>query len=83
MTQAGVSGIETPTYNLQHDVYQNCLALLDTANTLMAALVASPTGGPSATVTGDIYGLTYLQWQKVINTYKLRVLISLSRRASG
>jgi hypothetical protein len=81
MTQAGVSGIETPTYNLQHDVYQNCLALLDTANTMMAALVASPTGGPSATITGDIYGLTYLQWQKIINTYKLRVLISLSRRA--
>jgi hypothetical protein len=81
MTQAGVSGIQTPTYNLQHDVYQNCLALLDTANTMMAALVASPTGGPSATITGDIYGLTYLQWQKVINTYKLRVLISLSRRA--
>jgi hypothetical protein len=81
MTQAGVSGIQTPTYNLQHDVYQNCLALLDTANSMMAALVASPTGGPSATITGDIYGLTYLQWQKVINTYKLRVLISLSRRA--
>ncbi len=81
MTQAGVSGIDTPSYNLQHDVYQNCLALLDTANTLMAALVASPTGGPSATISGDIYGLTYLQWEKVINTYKLRVLISLSRRA--
>ena len=81
MAQAGVSTIQTPAYNLQHDVYQNCLALLDTANTLMAALVASPTGGPTATVTGDIYGLTYLQWQKVINTYKLRVLISLSRRA--
>jgi hypothetical protein len=82
MAQAGVSTISTPSYNLQHDVYQNCLALLDTANTLMGALVASPTGGPSATVTGDIYGLTYLQWQKVINTYKLRVLISLSRRAT-
>ena len=31
--------------------------------------------------TGDVFGLTYLQWQKVINTYKLRVLISLSKRA--
>ena len=81
MTQAGVSTINTPAYNLQHDVYKNCLALLDTANTLMGALVASPTGGPTATISGDIYGLTYLQWQKIINTYKLRVLISLSRRA--
>ena len=82
MSQAGNPNIATPTYDLQHDVYKNSLALLDTANTLMAALVAVP-GNASSLVdpTGDIFGLTYLQWQEVINTYKLRVLISLSRRA--
>jgi hypothetical protein len=31
--------------------------------------------------TGDIFGLTNLQWQKLINTYRLRVLISMSKRA--
>ena len=78
MSQAGVSTISTPAYDTQHDVYKNCLALLDTANTLLGAL---PANQLSATVPGDIYGLTAAQWQKVINTFKLRVLISLSKRA--
>ena len=79
MSQAGVSTISAPAYDLQHDVYKNCLALLDTANTDLAAVAATSQGGN--TVSGDIYGLTVAQWQKVVNTYKLRVLISLSKRA--
>lgn len=78
MSQAGSTTNLTPAYDLQHDVYKNCLALLDTANTDLGALVALQ---GSNTVAGDIYGLTIAQWQKVVNTYKLRVLISLSRRA--
>jgi Starch-binding associating with outer membrane len=79
MAQAGVSSILTPAYNTQHDVYKGCLALLDTANTLLQGVIAIQ--GSTATVSGDIYGLTLAQWQKVVNTYKLRVLISLSKRA--
>jgi Starch-binding associating with outer membrane len=78
MSQAGVSGISTPAYDSQHDVYKNSLALLDTANSLLGAL---PANTQAATVTGDIYGLTVAQWQKVVNTFRLRVLISLSKRA--
>ncbi len=82
MSQAGNPNYPTPTYDKQHDVYQNCLALLDTANTLMGDLAAIPGNATSLVdATGDIFGQTYLGWQKVINTYKLRVLISLSRRA--
>jgi hypothetical protein len=83
MTQAGISGNLTPAYDNQHDVYKNSLALLDTANTLIANLISAQTALSSTQVdaAGDIFGLTYLQWQKVINTYKLRVLISLSKRA--
>jgi hypothetical protein len=83
MTEAGNPTLyPQPKYDLQHDVYKNCLALLDTANTLMGALAAVPTNtNAPVDPVGDIFGLTYLQWQKVINTYKLRVLISLSRRA--
>lgn len=81
MSQSGEPTVTlTPTYDLQHDVYKNCLALLDTANSLMATYIASPSA--ATTVGGDIYGLTPTQWQKVINTYKLRVLISLSKRAT-
>ncbi len=79
MTQAGDPNNLTPVYNTQHDVYKNCLALLDTANTLLGALGAA---NANIVVGGDIFGLTNLQWQKIVNAYKLRVLISLSKRAT-
>lgn len=79
VTEAGNPEILQPKFDTQHDVYKNILQLLDDANTQMNTLVNSTT--TSVVVDGDIYGLTYLQWQKVINTYKLRVLISLSKRA--
>ena len=83
MSQAGnATSYPTPAYDSQHDVYKNCLALLDTANTLMGALVTTSNSGTVVDANGDIFGLTYLKWQKVINTYKLRVLISLSKRAT-
>ena len=81
MVQAGDVNIVTPKYDSQHDVYKNSLALLDTANTLISNLYTPTTAGNKVDAAGDIFGLTYLQWQKVINTYKLRVLISLSKRA--
>ncbi|RTL60852.1 MAG: SusD/RagB family nutrient-binding outer membrane lipoprotein [Sphingobacteriales bacterium] len=81
MSQAGNPVILTPAYDTQHDVYKNSLALLDTANTLIAALISPANKDKVVDASGDIFGLTYQQWQKVINTYKLRVLISLSKRA--
>jgi hypothetical protein len=81
MSQAGDVNNLTPAYDKQHDVYKNCLALLDTANTLIGNITSAATLNSKVDATGDIYGLTYLQWRKLINTYKLRVLISLSKRA--
>ncbi len=82
VTEAGNPTLyPTPTYNTQHDVYQIALSELDTANTLMGAVTTPANENSVVDATGDIFGLTYLQWQKVINTYKLRVLISLSKRA--
>lgn len=77
MTQAGDINFLTPAFDTQHDVYKNSLKLLDDANTILAA-VSSPN---TVFDSGDIFGLTTLQWQKVINSYRLRVLISLSKRA--
>jgi hypothetical protein len=79
-SQAGNSSVLTPAYDTQHDVYKSALAMLDNANTILAPLVA--VNGSKVLDAGDVYGLTYLQWQKVINTYTLRVLISLSKRAT-
>jgi len=82
-SQAGDISILTPKYDSQHDVYKSCLALLDNANTLIGNLItANPAlANQALDSSGDIFGLTYLQWQKVINSYRLRVLVSLSKRA--
>lgn len=71
------SKIFTPKYDSQHDVYMQCLKLLDVANNQIAPLVKN-----NATVDGDIfYGGNLSKWQKLINSFRLRVLISLSKRA--
>jgi SusD/RagB-like outer membrane lipoprotein len=78
-SQAGNPSILQPKYDTQHDIYKSALAMLDNANSVL---------GPIANVnpnvildSGDIFGFTNLQWQKLINTYRIRVLISLSKRA--
>ena len=81
MSQAGDVNNLTPKYDNQHDVYKNSLALLDTANTLISNLYSASTASNKVDAAGDVFGLSFAQWQKVVNTYKLRVLISLSKRA--
>ncbi|TWJ04694.1 SusD-like starch-binding protein associating with outer membrane [Mucilaginibacter frigoritolerans] len=82
-SQAGNATNLTPKYDTQHDVYASALSMLDNANTLLGNLITkTPTlANTVLDSSGDIFGLTYLQWQKIINTYRLRVLISLSKRA--
>lgn len=80
MSEAGNPAISDPKFDTQKDVYKQSLALLDSANIIMGALVNPSTQG-TVLDQGDIFGLTYLQWQKLINTYRLRVLISLQKRA--
>ena len=79
MSEAGNTNILQPKFDTQHDVYKNSLQLLEDANNTMGTLVTNLNS--SVVVDGDIFGLTYLQWQKVINAYRLRILISLSKRA--
>lgn len=69
----------TPAYDSQKAVYARSLAMLDSANTLLG-------GSMAGSLSGDIYyqqngGSAAAQWRKVVNSYKLRVLISLSKRA--
>ena len=80
-SQAGNASILMPKYDTQHDVYKSALAMLNSANSIIAPL-ATATPNVKLDATGDIFGLTYLQWQKLINTYTIRVLISLSKRAT-
>ncbi|WP_439487445.1 SusD/RagB family nutrient-binding outer membrane lipoprotein [Algoriphagus sp.] len=69
----GSEGNFTPVYDSQEQVFQTILADLDQANQLM--------GPDSGEVLGDlIYGGDYLKWKRLINSFHLRVLMSLSLR---
>lgn len=68
---------KTPVYDDQKTVFLNVLNLLDSANIEFALLYASG----DVTLTGDYYYDNDLtKWQKLVNTFQLRVLIALSKR---
>jgi hypothetical protein len=78
MTQA-LKGLEEeePAYDSQKEVYVKSLDFLTTANDELAQLIAAN----DATLAGDFYLNNDLKkWQKVVNTFKLRILISLSKK---
>jgi hypothetical protein len=71
----------TPSYTPQKQVFQYVLNILDSANTDFAALVAANDNSLSA--SQDIfYSGNLAEWQKLVNTFKLRVLISLSLQSA-
>jgi hypothetical protein len=68
-----------PKYDSQKSVYIQCLNWLDETNTELGAFIAD---NPTVTIEGDAYFEGNLvQWQKLINAYTLRILISLSKKA--
>ncbi|MDJ1503369.1 SusD/RagB family nutrient-binding outer membrane lipoprotein [Xanthocytophaga agilis] len=88
MTDA-LKGLEvtTPVYDTQKSVYVESLKLLDEANSDLAELIAAN----NTTLVGDFYYDTdgsankvevLKKWQKLVNTYTLRVLMSLSKKES-
>ncbi len=74
-----LQGLENPApaYNTQKEIYVQVLNWLDEANADLAQLIS--TGDIS--LGGDFYFNNDLaKWQKTVNTFKLRVLISLSKK---
>jgi Starch-binding associating with outer membrane len=73
----GDKGISKPKYDTQKAVYVQVLKWLEEANTELQSL--SDKG--DKTLTGDIYfGNDLKKWQKAVNSYRLRVLVSLSKK---
>ncbi len=67
----------SPKYDTQKSVYVQVLAWLDGANADLTTLIAQNNNN----LAGDIYlGNSLTQWQKVVNTFKIRVLLSLSKK---
>jgi Starch-binding associating with outer membrane len=88
MTEA-LKGLDnlTPKYDTQKDIFKQSLQLLEDANTQMATLI----NASNTSLLGDFYFQERIsnsktpldalrQWQKVVNTFKLRVLINLSKK---
>ncbi|MHA4810319.1 SusD/RagB family nutrient-binding outer membrane lipoprotein [Flavitalea flava] len=84
-----------PKYDTQKDIFKQSLLWLDSANTLLAGQLPLLSVAPGYfEFSGDFYykerlnnALSTLgaltEWQKVVNSYKLRVLIELSKKASS
>jgi len=76
-----LAGIEnlTPKYDTQKEIFIQVLKWLEEANTDFSAVIAEA----NSTLLGDFYFNNDLRkWQKVVNTFRLRVLISLSKKAA-
>ncbi|MEA5137849.1 SusD/RagB family nutrient-binding outer membrane lipoprotein [Arcicella rigui] len=70
--------VDKPKYDSQKEVFIQALKWLDDANNDLASLIT--TG--DRTLDGDIYyGNNLKLWQKAVNTFRLRVLIHLSKKA--
>lgn len=79
----------TPKYDVQKDIFKQSLLWLDSANTMLSGFI---TNG-FLEFSGDFYykeklaasdksdsRSALIEWQKVVNSYKLRELIELSKR---
>jgi hypothetical protein len=82
LTQAlQAPAIATPSYTPQEQVYAYVLNQLDSANSDLASLIGSQ--DKSLSSSQDIYYAGDLtKWQKAVNSFKLRVCVALSNKAS-
>ena len=75
----GLQGLENiaPKYDTQKDIYLQVLAWLEEANSEMTKLIEEN----KFTFAGDLYLDNDLRrWQKAVNAFHLRVLVSLSNK---
>ncbi len=76
----GLDGQFIPKYDEQKAVFMQVIQWLDEANDDFASLLTKEE--KTLTASSDIYyGANLAKWQKLVNTFKLRVLISLSKKA--
>jgi hypothetical protein len=81
MNQA-LLGVENlnPVYDPQKEVYKQAFVWLDSANTDIAQLIVNV----NLNLAGDIYyGNDLSKWQKLVNTFRLRVLLDLSEKTAS
>jgi len=72
----------SPSYTLQKQVFQYILNSLDSANNDFASLINSGDNTINGSAQDIYYGGNLTKWQKLVNSFRLRVLISLSKKTS-
>jgi hypothetical protein len=80
MTEA-LQGLDnlTPVYDTQKEVFKQAFEWLESANSDLASLQSS-----AADLEGDIYfGNDLGKWQKAVNTFRIRLLIHLSKKTDA
>jgi hypothetical protein len=71
------ASLDKPKYDTQKDAFVQILKWLEDSNTEISQLITAA----DKTLDGDIYYNNDLRkWQKVVNTFRLRVLIHLSKK---
>jgi len=69
-------GVNTPSFDSQKSVYATIFSNLDSANYLLSL--------NQGTITGDfIYNGSISKWQKFVNSFRLRVILSLSNKTGS
>ncbi|MGZ5255225.1 MAG: SusD/RagB family nutrient-binding outer membrane lipoprotein [Flavitalea sp.] len=71
--------IQEPKYDSQKEVYLQIFNWLEEANNDFATLI---TEGGDSKIDGDIYFNNKSSWRRVINAFRLRALVSLSKKAA-
>ncbi len=76
-----VKGLESPqpAYNSQKEIFIQIFKWLDEANAELSAVIAKE---GDKKIEGDIYFNSVAPWQRIINAFRLRLLISLSKKES-
>lgn len=75
----GDKAVYYPKYDPQKQIYKQCLQWLEEANDSLGVILSK---NPEASVDGDIfYNGSLAEWQKAINSYRLRELTGLSKHA--
>jgi hypothetical protein len=77
----GLDGVFSPKYDTQKEVFLKILQWLDEANDNLGELASKD--DRTLPITSDIfYNADMNKWRKLVNTFKLRVLISLSKKSA-
>lgn len=69
----------TPAYNSQKQAFRQILNWLEEANTDLESLTSK---SGDTKIEGDIYFSNLTNWRKTINSFRLRILIGLSKKES-